>query len=218
MQNQDIRRALISAPRVYQCAYREAPAREGRRLEHEAGLYLLQTGLRDLTSIDCDLDMLPSLIVKTAKEKPVLSAPDLPFNISHSHGLAVCAFSPEPVGVDVERARPVKETLMRRVLSASEYALCQSQQYESADLFFIRLWTLKEACGKQTGEGVAQAMQEASFVLPGPLPEIGEWICVPSSLPHLFFYQTRLPEDFVLSLCCGASYDPAKIEIHSVFS
>ena len=39
--------------------------------------------------------------------------PDLQFNLSHSHGAAVCALHHLPIGVDVERLRPAPRRLSR---------------------------------------------------------------------------------------------------------
>lgn len=89
--------------------------------------------------------------------KPVL-APEwgLHFNLTHSDAMAVCAVARHPVGVDVERLRPLPEALEigRRFFSAAEVrALRQSSEGGLRKRFFT-CWTRKEAYLKGTGEGL----------------------------------------------------------------
>lgn len=65
--------------------------------------------------------------------------PDLCFNLSHSHGAAVCALHNKPVGVDVEKLRPAPRRLAAGMESEA----------------FFRLWTAKEATIKRQGRGLA---------------------------------------------------------------
>ena len=53
-------------------------------------------------------------IAAGANGKPFFpDRPDLQFNLSHSHGAAVCALHHLPIGVDVERLRPAPRRLSR---------------------------------------------------------------------------------------------------------
>ena len=67
------------------------------------------------------------------------SRPEICFNLSHSHGAAVCAIHDKPVGIDVEKLRPAPRRLAG----------------DMGDEAFFRLWTAKEATVKQRGEGIA---------------------------------------------------------------
>ena len=71
------------------------------------------------------------------------SRPDICFNLSHSHGAAVCALHDKPVGIDVEKLRPAP----RRLAEGME------------DEAFFRLWTAKEATVKRRGQGVAALLR-----------------------------------------------------------
>ncbi len=66
------------------------------------------------------------------------------FSLSHSGGMALCALSPRPVGVDVELVRPRRSRLPARALSGEEQARFDGSWEE-----FYRLWTLKESWCKR---------------------------------------------------------------------
>lgn len=79
-------------------------------------------------------------IARGERGKPYFpSFPRLHFNLSHSHGAAVCAVHDQPVGVDVERLRPPPKRLAGGM---------------GAEDFF-RLWTAKEATAKREGKGIS---------------------------------------------------------------
>lgn len=85
------------------------------------------------------LKQLPE-IARTAGGKPYFPQyPHVHFNLSHSHGAAVCALSGAPVGVDVEVLRTPPQRLAAGM---------------GAEAFF-RLWTAKEATVKLLGLGIA---------------------------------------------------------------
>ena len=93
------------------------------------------------------------------------------FNLAHSAELALIAVTRAgPVGVDVERIRPVKDAdeLVARFFSPRESDSFQQLAAGAKPEAFFRLWTRKEAFLKATGEGLARALDavEVSF-LPG---------------------------------------------------
>jgi 4'-phosphopantetheinyl transferase len=79
------------------------------------------------------------------------------FNVSHSHGLALLAFSrARHLGVDVEQIRPdiAAEEIAERYFSSQEVAeLLGLPPAIRAEAFF-RCWTRKEAYVKARGEGL----------------------------------------------------------------
>ena len=89
--------------------------------------------------------------------------PELPFhfNLSHSDGLVVLAVSKtHPVGVDIEKIRPLRPGFAERWLTASEQAaLAHAEDREAAT---ILLWTAKEAAAKKSGTGLGYRPQEIS--------------------------------------------------------
>lgn len=69
--------------------------------------------------------------------------PDICFNLSHSHGAAVCALHDKPVGIDVEKLRPAPPRLAEGM----------------EDEAFFRLWTAREAAVKRRGEGIGALLR-----------------------------------------------------------
>jgi 4'-phosphopantetheinyl transferase len=80
------------------------------------------------------------------------------FSISHSDGLATVAVASDRlVGVDIERIRPIQETLelAHRLLSRREYEHLLSVTESARSDAFLRLWTRKEAYVKAVGVGLS---------------------------------------------------------------
>lgn len=101
------------------------------------------------------------------------------FSLSHSGRLAVLAVSEAAVGVDVEKPRPVSESVARRYFQPEE----QSWMAENPTDRFFRLWTRKEAVLKCCGRGLS--LSPADFcVLPGRTPEAAGMVCTLTTLEH----------------------------------
>ncbi|MDE1917943.1 MAG: 4'-phosphopantetheinyl transferase superfamily protein [Sphingomonadales bacterium] len=113
-----------------------------------------------------------------AKGKPVLCASHTPpglaerlhFNISHTRGLVAVALSGSPVGVDVERVRPLPD--MRRLITSlmapeALKAFAATRNVEDRLDLFFRYWTLGEAFIKATGEGLDQGLDSFAFTESG---------------------------------------------------
>lgn len=87
----------------------------------------------------------------------IIGHPDIHFNLSHCREAAVCVVSDRPVGVDIESIRSYKDSLVRYTMNDVEIAqITQSSHPEEA---FTRLWTMKEAVLKLSGEGLRNDMK-----------------------------------------------------------
>lgn len=87
---------------------------------------------------DCGVWPLPEMEREPGGKPWFPACPRLHFNLSHSHGGAVCAIHDKPIGVDVERLRPAP-----RRLAAGQ-----------GDEAFFRRWTALEATAKRQGRGL----------------------------------------------------------------
>lgn len=102
--------------------------------------------------------------------KPHLSGQSVCFNLAHSGDRAVCAIGETPVGVDIERVRPVRfDAIARRCFSEAE----REEIARSPDPLksFFRVFTARESLVKRSGEGIrafGRAEGEArSYLLDG---------------------------------------------------
>jgi len=80
------------------------------------------------------------------------------FNVSHSQDLAVYAIAlNHSVGIDLEHLRhiPDVQQLAERFFSPSESRIINALPEPQQQEVFFRLWTIKEAYLKATGEGLA---------------------------------------------------------------
>jgi 4'-phosphopantetheinyl transferase len=105
------------------------------------------------------------------KEKPSLEpaqGSDITFNVSHSGGIALMAFTRgREIGVDIEQVRPDAdlEAIARRFFSTNEQnQLAALPANEKTEAFF-RCWTRKEAYIKATGDGLSLPLSQFDVAL-----------------------------------------------------
>lgn len=93
--------------------------------------------------------------------KPFFRDFPLHFNLSHTDTLVCAALSASPVGIDAQTLITASDAVVRRVLSPAEQKLLKETDDKAA--LFTRFWTQKEACAKQTGEGLSRGFQSLDF-------------------------------------------------------
>ena len=87
-------------------------------------------------------------IERTSLGKPFFpEQPNVHFSISHTVGAVLVGLSDQPVGVDIEKLRPVSQRAMRRLAGVS-----------SEEAFF-ESWVRREARTKRTGSGIGTMMR-----------------------------------------------------------
>ena len=114
---------------------------------HEAGRRLLAQLYRQATG-----QPLPPILV-TDRGKPYFATGDLCFSISHTKNRVFCALADHPIGIDAEPIdRNIDLRLAEKILSTPEKArFARAKDPREA---LLRLWVLKEATAKFTGEGL----------------------------------------------------------------
>lgn len=119
---------------------------EGRS-GHEAGRQLLQRLYREATG-----EPLPEIRI-TQRGKPEFVNSVWHFSISHTPHHVFCALATSPVGLDAEETdRRIRPELAEKILSPTEMKRYTAAADPNACL--LRLWVLKEAEAKCTGEGL----------------------------------------------------------------
>lgn len=136
------------------------------RRESAAGRLLLTRLLAER----CPALSLPPRLDYTELGKPLLRESALHFSISHSEGWAVCALCPAEVGVDIQRHRLIRPSIVRRFAPAERAALEALPEAERGAAL-CRLWSLKEAWCKCTGTGLTVPLDRAVFALDAPCIE-----------------------------------------------
>ena len=94
--------------------------------------------------------------------KPYFTRGDLHFSISHTDRHVFCALSERPIGIDAEEQdRAIRPELAAKILSPGE----QRRLAAAADPreALLRLWVLKEAAAKATGEGLRGYPNQTDF-------------------------------------------------------
>ena len=87
-------------------------------------------------------------IERTSLGKPFFPEhPQVHFGISHTVGAVLVGLSDQPIGVDIEKLRPVSQRAMRRLAGVS-----------SEEAFF-ESWVRREARTKRTGSGIGTMMR-----------------------------------------------------------
>lgn len=97
----------------------------------------------------------------------------VPFvSLSHTRGWAACAASEiGPLGIDIERQRPTRDHA--GIAAAAFGPKEQARMLKSGIAAFYRIWTLREAIAKATGQGLQLAADGYDRVHEGP--DEGSW-------------------------------------------
>lgn len=125
--------------------------------------------------------------VSSPSGKPELPGRECHFNLSHCDYACALAIDEEPIGIDVERERPLTnlDALARRVLSHEEHRWLRAQSRPASHL--VRLWTIKEAALKASGYGLRMDPRTVLICSPDSastharMPDGSRWAC--QSLP-----------------------------------
>jgi 4'-phosphopantetheinyl transferase len=99
---------------------------------------------------------------------PALGPLRIRFNLSHTRGFVACAAALDnEIGLDVEcDERDISEfDLARRCFAPEEVVLLQELPADRRRRAFFRIWTLKEAYIKATGQGLACPLDAFAFLL-----------------------------------------------------
>ena len=133
---------------------------EALKYKHELGqrtcaaaYILLCQGLRELYGITEK----PIFEYGPHGKPSIIGHPDIHFNLSHCKEAVICAISDNPIGVDVESVERYKENVARHVMNERELKMIA--EADRPGVMFTRLWTMKEAFVKRSGNGIIDDMK-----------------------------------------------------------
>ena len=124
--------------------------------------YLQSFGLRE-----CDMNY-------STKEngKPFFTDfKNLHFNASHSGNIAVCAFSENEIGCDVQQICKARENVAKRFFTNNEYNYiysCNDKNIHKSftvDERFARIWAIKESYLKLNGSGLGGGLTSFDIII-----------------------------------------------------
>ena len=156
--------------------------------QHKTAYDLLHRTLEHfyhLTSEECEVE-------KKDNGKPYLCKHlDIHISISHCENMVAVSAGAFEQGVDIERVRPYKVSILKRGLCEKEMDYFMKQGKNPYD--FFRFWTLKESFVKTTGEGIRRPLTEIEFQFDEQK--------VLSNQDNFNFYNCCILNDFVLAYC-----------------
>ncbi|WP_103668674.1 4'-phosphopantetheinyl transferase superfamily protein [Pseudanabaena sp. BC1403] len=125
------------------------------------------------------------------------------FNLSHSQDWAIYAVcSDREVGIDLEYINPQcdVDSIAERYFLPSEQKIIQSLSDRNKYLSFYHAWTLKEAYGKATGEGIANILDyvDVSSLLEMP---IGKTLQIKEWTLKLLAPELNIDSNYAAALC-----------------
>ena len=152
------------------------------RVQCAEAFILLKSGLKNDFGIDEEIEF-----DYIANEKPVLRKhSDIHFNLSHCKKGILCVIDEtRPVGCDIEAVeRGISDSLLNYCCNAQEIKNIENSANPNAE--FIRLWTIKEAVLKCSGEGITNNLRDLLT------PQVLSYLEIEthSCLEEGFFYTT----------------------------
>lgn len=112
----------------------------------------------------CDVPVEGIVFDKTETGKPYAKGLPVEFNISHSGNMVVCVVDDKPVGIDIEKIRPIDLKVAKRICTEEEQIYLFGCTPTDQDFIytsdrgmltrFFKIWTAKEAYCKLKGIGI----------------------------------------------------------------
>lgn len=127
--------------------------------------------------------------------------PRFHFNLSHAGDWVVCVINNSPVGIDIEKIKPITLDIARYHFSKIEYHDLMLYPEQERLYYFYDLWTLKESYLKMLGTGLSTPLD--SFSIRKQPQHITMQATQNESgiTPVVHFLQYPVEPSYVLSVC-----------------
>ena len=137
---------------------------------------------------------------------------DFHFNISHSGNWIVCGAGTKPIGVDVEKIKPINFDIAERFFSPSEHHDLMEKDDSERLSYFYHLWTMKESFIKQAGKGLSLPLDSFSV----KLNEQGRAsVETPPGYPPCYIQAYEIDPGYKMAVCSAAPEFPGRIVMKS---
>jgi len=125
------------------------PAAE-RRLKGRPKVQALRRNAREALALSAGYSELPLGPLEKDENGAPLPSNGIYWSLTHKSEFVAAVCSPHPVGIDIERLRPVSRGLEERIATPDEWGMAPAVD----QLLFFRFWTAKEAVLKAVGKGL----------------------------------------------------------------
>lgn len=149
--------------------------------------------LTDVLKKDYKIEDCPE-ILRDEMGKPYFKKYPLHFNISHSGEYLAIAISANPVGVDIQEPKQIKDGMFKKVVQPKEQSLIGIDSQKD----FLRLWTLKESFVKAEGKGLRISLKDYYFE-----KESGQYFVTygGQKMPWIFNIEETRIKGYLISVC-----------------
>ncbi len=139
----------VKTPRLYP-VIRPVPT-AGRNLSGKAQVDFLRGYARQAVAHSAKLHGLSIRSFDTDPSGAPIPVDGIYWSLSHKPDYVAGVAAKHPIGIDIEKIRPVENRLFDRVINASERKLLDA----NPNFLFFRFWTAKEVVLKRMGVGLA---------------------------------------------------------------
>lgn len=123
---------------------------EDRRLVGRAKVAALRLHARRAAALSAQYGAWPLAAMEKDGDGVPLPSNGIHWSLSHKSTFVAAVVAPFPVGIDIEKIKPVHQGMYRRLADEREWALAPQSGLDG----FFRYWTAKEALLKAVGKGL----------------------------------------------------------------
>ena len=161
----------LQDPEQFDAWYRRMPDFRKEKIDafkpHHSKLLSLGAGILLETAMK-DIGISNYEVIPDPDKKPRIKGhDDIFFNISHSGDVVILGISDREIGVDIEKIKLFKDSLVNYVFGEGDKSLAKELMdgENDADKVYTRLWTVKESIMKHSGKGIAMEPKSISLRL-----------------------------------------------------
>ncbi len=138
--------------------WRKEAAMRFRHLEGRKECALAYVELCRGLQLEYGIEGMPDFDIGKHGKPRLHNLPHIHFSLSHCKAAVGCLLSDTPCGLDIERIRQPKDSLVRHTMNNEESD--RIFQSDRPEVTFTMLWTQKEAVAKLLGTGINMGVRE----------------------------------------------------------